>query len=113
MVGPNERRDPTADVRSGFPDPLQQPDIPQRAASIHLRGNKSTRDLRQFSTPSRRRYLDTVHVPVDVEVRIIHPHRGTQVQRGIGQLRTELGQSLAALGQPVAECREAVSTGQR
>ena len=75
MVSLREHR-PVAVLES-----LDDPDLPQGLRSIELLGHDPAYELAQFALTAGRRQSRVPDVVVDVEMRIVHPHRSPDIER--------------------------------
>ena len=59
--------------------PVGDPQLPQRAVAVELRGHHLVRELVQV------RYRAAAHMVGDIELVVVHPHRIVDPERHLGQ----------------------------
>jgi len=109
VVHLGHHRQPPAVVGVGAGDVLDHPHLPQRAAAVQLQRGDVPADLGQLDAAARARQPDPVHVPVDVEIRVLDPYRVVEVERRVGQLLAELRHGRDALAEHLPHLVEAVA----
>ena len=92
---------------------LDDPDLPQRLAALELHARDVAHDVGQLAQRAGRRHADPFDVAVDVEVRVVDPHRVVQPQRHIDDPLAERSHQMHAIGDVSPHGLERVATGHR
>ncbi len=92
---------------------LDRPELPQRTLAVQGLPGDVPAGLGEFLPATRRRHRRAVQVTVDVEVRIIDPHRMVHVERGVVQLAAKRRRGSGTEVELVLELVEGVAAGHR
>ena len=84
-------------------EPVDQPDLPQRAGAVERDGDEMAGQLAQLLHACRAGHGDVAQVPVEVEVGVLDPDRVVQAERHLDEAAPERRREVEALLVEVAE----------
>ena len=103
VVHPEQHRD------LAVGQPLDDPHLPQRLAAVQWDPSDVRAEIGELLLTTGRGHRHPVHMPFDVEIAVLDPHRMVEVQDRVPHLSTERRQRTDPSLQLVAHLRERIT----